>query len=95
MSADLVINLFSRAYALRLAAGRLLGVDELGFVDASLGADGGDLCIPSDGFVRLLSGYRTLGDLHDAWPDTVVRAERRAVVEALFPRIASYITMPY
>jgi hypothetical protein len=92
---DLTINLFRQAYQLRFAAGRLLEVNELGFIDASMGADGGDLCIPPDAFVRLLLGYRTVAELLDAWPDIVIRPTRRHLLDTLFPKCRAYFSMPY
>lgn len=92
---DLVINHYRQAWRLRFAEGALAGVDPLGFVDASMGADGGDLCIPPDAFVRLLFGVRTLDQLADAWPDMGVRPSRRSLIETLFPPLATYLSMPY
>lgn len=92
---ELTLNLYRHAYRLRFADGRLAAVDALGFVDASMGAQGGDLCLPADAFVRLLFGYRTLDELRDAWPDIMVQPARRHLVDALFPQIASYVWLPY
>ena len=94
-SADICINLYRDAYVLHFEQGKLTGVDAPGFVDASMGADGGDLCIPSDAFVRLVVGYRTLDELHDAWPDIVVKPRSRHLLDVLFPRMASCAWMPY
>jgi predicted acetyltransferase len=95
LTADVCVNLYHAAYQLRFNAGRLAGVGALGFVDASLGADGGDLCIPPDAFTRLVFGYRTLDELADAWPDIVVRPRSRHVLDVLFPRMTSCVWMPY
>jgi hypothetical protein len=95
LSAEVCINLYRESFLLRFTAGRLERVQPLGFVDASLGADGGDLCIPTEAFVRLVFGYRTLDDLRDAWPDIVVKAQRRHVLDVLFPRMTSCVWMPY
>lgn len=95
LTADLTINLYRQAYRLRFVDGALAGVEPLGFVDASMGADGGDLCIPPDAFTRLLLGYRTLDELRDAWPDMVIRPTRRHLLDALFPKLASYVWLPY
>ncbi len=91
----LVINLYRQAWKLSFRQGDLTRIDALGFVDSSMGADGGDLCIPPDAFVRLVSGYRSLDELSDAWPDTLVKAETRDLVETLFPRLTSHISTPY
>ncbi len=95
VTTELRINLFRQAFALHLVAGKIKTVTPLGFVDASMGADGGDLCIPPDAFVRLLFGYRTLGQLFDVWPDIVVKPERRLLIETLFPPLQGYFWMPY
>ena len=95
LSRALTINLFRRAYRLRFEGGHLAGVDSLGFVDSSMGADGGDLLIPSDAFVRLVSGFRSLDQLFDAWPDILVKPEVRPMVEVLFPPMQAYLSTPY
>jgi len=95
LTADVCINLFREAFVLRFEKGRLLGVESAGFVDASMGAEGGDICIPPEAFVRLLFGYRSLDEMRDAWPDIVVKPERRHLVDVLFPKMTSYLCMPY
>lgn len=95
LTVELILNLYQTAYRLRFVDGALAGVDALGFVDASMGADGGDLCIPPDAFTRLLLGYRSLDELRDAWPDIMIRPACRHLLDALFPRVASYVWMPY
>lgn len=95
LTAELTLNLFRQAYLLRFVAGEFVAVEPLGFVDASMGADGGDLCIPPDAFMRLLLGYRTLDELADAWPDMVVRATRRHLWQVLWPKQATYFWKPY
>jgi hypothetical protein len=92
---DLIINLFREAYVLRFAAGKLITVERAGFVDSSMGADGGDLCIPPDAFVRLVCGYRDLDELTDAWPDIVIRPGSRRWLSVLFPKMPSYWCTPY
>lgn len=72
-----------------------IAVAALGFVDASMGADGGDLCIPPEAFMRLLLGYRTLEQLRDSWPDIMIKAETRYLIEALFPGLSAHVLMPY
>ncbi len=91
---SLRLNLYRQAYALHLQRGTIR-VEELGFVDASLGADGGDLCIPPEAFMRLVLGYRSLAALRDSWPDLVVKPAARYLFEALFPRLDAHILMPY
>jgi predicted N-acetyltransferase YhbS len=95
LTGALSINLFRQAYVLRFGNGKLAGVDTPGFVDSSMGADGGDLCIPPDAFVRLVLGYRSLDEIRDAWPDIVVKPQSRRVLDILFPKMTSYFCMPY
>lgn len=95
LTSVLTLNLYRQAYHLRFVAGALIAVEPLGFVDASMGADGGDLCIPPDAFMRLLLGYRTLDELSDAWPDIVVRPTRRHLWQVLWPKQEAYFWMPY
>lgn len=95
LTVDLTLNLFRQAVRLAFVAGKLQAVTPLGFVDASMGADGGDLCIPPDAFVRLLFGYRTLAELSDAWPDLVIKPARRHLFDILFPKMNFYFWMPY
>lgn len=73
----LCLNLYRQAYALKINRGQIM-VEGLGFVDASMGADGGDSAYsPPDAFVRLLLGYRSLEQLRDSWPDIRIKAETR------------------
>lgn len=95
LTVDLIVNLFREAYVLHFAAGKLITVERAGFVDSSMGADGGDLCIPPDAFVRLVCGYRDLDELDDAWPDIVIRPGSRRWLEVLFPKMPSYWCTPY
>ena len=95
MDAELTINLYRNAVRITVTGGKIAGVADVGFRDASLGADGGDLCIPPDAFVRLVLGYRDVDQLRDAWPDITVKPRARALVGALFPRRDSLVLMPY
>ncbi len=95
LTANLCVNLFRHAFVLHFTRGKLERVAAVGFVDASMGADGGDLCIPPDAFVRLVFGYRDLDELHDAWPDITIKPASRRLLEILFPKVAAYFCMPY
>ena len=94
LTARLCLNLYRRAYRLNFEAGKL-SVEPLGFVDASMGADGGDLCIPPEAYLRLLFGYRRLDELTDAWPDIRFKPASRYLWEILFPALDAHILMPY
>jgi hypothetical protein len=95
LTKNIIINLFRQAYKLRFVSGKLEKVEALGFVDSSMGADGGDLCIPPEALVRLISGFRSLEELRDAWPDIVVKAGSRRIIEVLFPKMDSYLSTIY
>lgn len=90
----LCINLYRSAFWLQIDRGQLR-VESAGFVDASLGASGGDLNLPPAAFVRLLLGYRTLETLMDAWPDIRVKPATRNLLDCLFPIRNAHILMPY
>jgi predicted N-acetyltransferase YhbS len=93
--AELTVNLYRAAFRVTVRRGKIVDVTDAGFRDASLGADGGDLCIPPDAFTRLVLGYRDIDQLRDAWPDISLKPGARALVEALFPRTHSLVLMPY
>jgi predicted acetyltransferase len=95
LSTEIKLNLFREAFCLRFKHGKLTGVDCVGFVDSSMGADCGHLCIPPDAFLRLLFGYRALDELFDAWPDIVVKPEVQPLLNTLFPRLEPYLYTPY
>jgi predicted acetyltransferase len=95
VSTNLTINFFRQAYILHINKGKITAIDNAGFIDSSMGSDGGDLCIPPEAFVRLVFGFRSVNQLRDAWPDLVVKPEVMKLVEALFPQIESYISTPY
>jgi hypothetical protein len=91
---SLCLNLYRHAFRLAFNRGAIT-VEPAGFVDASLGAAGGDLDIPPDAFVRLLLGYGTLDQLTDAWPDLRIKPAARHLVEVLFPPLTAHVLMPY
>lgn len=95
LSCDVRLNTFREAVDLRFQAGKLVGVDRAGFVDASLRADGGPLQFPADALVRLALGYRSVDQLLDAWPDIVIAPELRMLPEVLFPAMSSFLYLPY
>jgi hypothetical protein len=60
-----------------------------------MGGSGAGLSIPPDAFAKLLFGEAGVDELYSWWPDTVVRAGDRALVQALFPRLEAYLSTPY
>ncbi len=95
VSRYVVINLYRQAYKLKFSGGRLADVMSLGFVDSSMGADGGALCIPPDAFVRLVTGFRSLDRLSDAWPDILVKPGEKYLLDVLFPETEAYFNAPF
>jgi GNAT superfamily N-acetyltransferase len=95
LTREITINLYRQAYRLDFRLGKLTGVFPLGFVDSSMGADGGDLCIPPDAFVRLLLADSSLDRLWDAWPDIAVKLGVRSLLDAVFPSKPSYLCATY
>ncbi len=95
LTTDFVLNLFTEACRIRIAGGRIAGVEALGFVDTSMGAEGGTLNIPPDAWMRLLFGDRDLDGLYESWPDILVKPNDRALVHTLFPRMEAYLYTPY
>ena len=95
LTADVRINLFQKAFVLQFKQGKLLKVGPAGFVNASVGSDGGDICIPPDAFVRLVFGYSQVEKMRDGWPDIAVRPESRCLVDVLFPKMTSFFCMPW
>lgn len=76
--------------------GRLRSVCSLGFVDTSYPypPEAGEIQIPPDAFVRLLLGFRDLNELADAWPDIRIKPGFGLLLDVLFPRMDSYLTLP-
>jgi predicted N-acetyltransferase YhbS len=95
VTTDFVLNLFTEACRIRIQGGRIAAVKPLGYVDTSMGAEGGTLNIPPDAWTRLLFGDRDLDELHESWPDIVVKPQDKGLVSALFPRMKAYLYTPY
>jgi predicted acetyltransferase len=95
LNRDIYINLYKNALMLTFRNGTLESVEPLDFVDASIGAEGGDIDIPPDAFIRLVLGYRRIDQLIDAWPDISVKPESRYLMEVLFTKMTSYLVMPW
>lgn len=95
LTTEVIINQFRQAIGISIVCGKITEIRSLGFVDSSMGADGGDLCIPADAFLRLLFGYRSIEQLWDAWPDTVVRESSREMLGILFPKMDAHLLGPY
>ena len=95
LTAELIINLYETAFKLEFINGRLVNAENAGFIDYSMGADGGGIKIPRDAFVRLVFGFNTLDELQNAWPDAIVSRDKKHLADALFPRLDSYLNLPF
>lgn len=96
LTTDILINFYRSAVRLHFKDNRLTGVEDAGFLDASMSAvEWADLTIPADAFVRLIFGYRTIDELKDAWPDILIQSKNRHILDDLFPNVPSLILMPY
>lgn len=90
-----LLNLYREAVSLAIRDGRVAEVQGAGPVDTSMGGSGAGLSIPPDAFVKLLLGEAGVEELYSSWPDTVVKAEDRPLVQVLFPRLDAYLSTPY
>ncbi len=96
LTTDITINFYRSALRLHFKDNRLTGVEDAGFLDASMSAvEWADLTISADAFVRLVFGYRVIDQLKDAWPDVLTQPKNRHILDALFPKASSLILMPY
>jgi predicted acetyltransferase len=95
MSGDFVLNLFQDGYKMRIREGTIDGVESVGFVDTLMGAEGGDLNIHQDAFVRLLLGQNDVDQLYEYWPDLFLKPENRSLIKVLFPRMDAYLYTAY
>jgi len=85
-SGDLTVSSYREGFILRLRSGAIEAVEPWPEPDATASAR-----FPGLTFLQLLSGWRDLDHLEDAFPDCLVRNEHRAVIEGLFPRRGSWV----
>jgi GNAT superfamily N-acetyltransferase len=94
-TAEVRLNLYHEAFLIEFQKGKIVNIKSIGFLDSSVGAEGGDINLPIDVFVRLVLGYRKLDDMRDAWPDIKVRPAFHPLLNVLFSRMSSYLNMPW
>lgn len=83
---DLKLSFYRTGLRLVLERGRLAAVEE--WIPSH--AEDGDAAFPHLTFLQLLFGYRTFGQLCDAFPDIWAQNdETRGLLAALFPRLCS------
>lgn len=95
LTTTIIINLYQEAYEIQIVDGKLKTIKSIGFRDYSMGTDGGDLCLPGDAFVRLITGFKSLDQLREAWPDVFIKPQARFLLKILFPPMKSYLNTPY
>jgi predicted N-acetyltransferase YhbS len=83
------ISSYRETVALRFRAGRLAEVANLGFTQ------GEEIRFPMLTFTPLVLGYRTVEELHEAYPDVGVAPASRLLVDTLFPKVNSFIYTIY
>jgi len=89
LTRDVRLSLYRETLVLRFVAGRLTEIANLGFT-------GGEaIRFPPLQFIPLALGYRTVEELHAAYPDAIVAPAWRLLVDALFPKVASFIYTIY
>lgn len=88
-SGDLLFGFYGPGLRLRFAAGRLVEVEGM----AGIGFREADARFPGTTFLQLLLGSRSLVELERAFPgEAAARGDEvRAVVEAIFPKVASAV----
>jgi hypothetical protein len=89
LTQNLCFNLYRQTFELRFEGGRLAAVEALGF------SDRGGIRIPPLLAAPLLLGYRSAKELSQIHHDVSVRAERRHLVDVLFPKVASFVYTIY
>ncbi len=89
LTRDVCLSSYRQAVVLRWAAGRLAAVSVVGATDRDA------VRLPPFAWTQLVLGYRTLEDLGEIYPDVLVAAEARPLVEALFPRMRAFLYTVY
>jgi predicted N-acetyltransferase YhbS len=89
LTREVCISRYRETIALRFRTGRLAEVTNLGFTE------GEDVRFPLLTFTPLVLGYRTVEELHEAYPDVGVAPASRLLVDTLFPKMDSFIYTIY
>jgi GNAT superfamily N-acetyltransferase len=90
LSKDVRINLYRETILLRFEKGQLTRVENVGLAESERA-----LTCPASPFIPLLLGYRTVDELHAAYPDVSVPPAWRLLVDTLFPKLAAFIYTIY
>jgi predicted N-acetyltransferase YhbS len=89
LTREVRIGRYRETVALRFREGRLAEVVNLGFTGWE------DVRFPLLTFTPLVLGYRTVEELHEAYPDVGVAPASRLLVDTLFPKMDSFIYTIY
>jgi predicted N-acetyltransferase YhbS len=90
LTRDVRLSLYRETLVLRFVESRLTEVTNGGTT-----GDEAILHLPPLQFIPLVLGYRTVAELRAAYPDVSVVATWRLLVEALFPKVPSFIYTIY
>ncbi len=90
LSERLVVSLYREAFALDWRRGTLAAVERL-----QPPAEAAPVQLPPETVVPLLLGHRSLPELADWHPDVRVEPRAAALLEALFPKLRSYLYTIY
>lgn len=88
LTSRLQIGFFRDSVLLDFSGGRLTLV-------CAGGPAQGEIHLPPLAFIPLLLGYRTLSELHAAYPDVGVSHACRLLLDTLFPPMTSFLYPPY
>jgi hypothetical protein len=89
LTRDVRLSLYHETLVLRFRDGKLAEVTNLGFTDSEA------VRFPPLQFIPLLLGYRTVEELHAAYPDVSVAPTWRLLIDTLFPKVPSFIHTIY
>ena len=85
-SGELPVNLYRTGIKLTFEGGRLVSVNQERMASTVAAS------FPDLSFLLLLFGYRSLAEIDDWYPDCRIRTnEARVLLEALFPKLPSYL----
>ena len=88
LSRSLTLCFYRESVQLEFAEGRVVEVAEGGPCDHGI-------CFPPLTFIPVLFGWRTIEQMHAAYPDLSVPDEDKLLVETLFPAMAGFLYPSY
>lgn len=88
-SGEVRLGAYRDSYAMHFAGGNLEEVAKAGFGEHEA------IAFPPQALAPLLLGDRSASELHEAYPDAIVRPGWRLLVDTLFPRLPAFINTIY